>query len=350
MTEVMPRRSHELFDSITAEDFETASIRSAAPSYPYGVVIGGFRSSAGVEDHARGTLCALTWRLAGLSTPCSEAPTLHYTVPNSGGGSLLPPYTAPPAGSDERVVAPPWNRGSNAAGNAAARRNQVSAASGTAAGSVFAMPSRMDNVRREDIPDLSRFRMPEWSTISTSPNARLYHSVALRRVAAAEHASATAEIGSLLRRLAVLEQMREEEAAAVRRMERANASRAAAAVNINGNGNGAGASGSGSGSNNSNNGNRSSNGGGNNAIGRLSTGNGPFRPLEDPYLVGETAARRARAERLARENLAHGEDALHREDRRWDWFLGQVKNRHGSGRLRRRMDVSSFRHLHGRRV
>lgn len=43
------------------------------------------------------------------------------------------------------------------------------------------------------------------------------------------------------------------------------------------------------------------------------------RPLEDPYLVGEVAAARARRERLAREN---GDDVLHREDRRWDWFLG----------------------------
>lgn len=44
-----------------------------------------------------------------------------------------------------------------------------------------------------------------------------------------------------------------------------------------------------------------------------------FRPLEDPYLVGEVAAARARRERLAREN---GDDVLHNEDRRWDWFLG----------------------------
>lgn len=43
-----------------------------------------------------------------------------------------------------------------------------------------------------------------------------------------------------------------------------------------------------------------------------------FRPLEDPYLVGEEAAARARRERLAREN---GDDVLQNEDRRWDWFL-----------------------------
>lgn len=43
------------------------------------------------------------------------------------------------------------------------------------------------------------------------------------------------------------------------------------------------------------------------------------RPLEDPYLVGEVAARRARAQRLAREN---GDEVLEMENRRWDLFLG----------------------------
>lgn len=48
------------------------------------------------------------------------------------------------------------------------------------------------------------------------------------------------------------------------------------------------------------------------------------RPLEDPYLVGEEAAARARAERIAREN--RGDEVLIREDRRWDWFLGELKD------------------------
>lgn len=50
---------------------------------------------------------------------------------------------------------------------------------------------------------------------------------------------------------------------------------------------------------------------------------GVLRPLEDPYLVGEVAAARARRERLAREN---GPDVLQREDRRWDWFLGKLRS------------------------
>jgi hypothetical protein len=52
------------------------------------------------------------------------------------------------------------------------------------------------------------------------------------------------------------------------------------------------------------------------------------RPLEDPYLVGEEAAARARAERVAREEMGRaeggrGEEVLVRENRRWDLFLGE---------------------------
>lgn len=41
------------------------------------------------------------------------------------------------------------------------------------------------------------------------------------------------------------------------------------------------------------------------------------RPLEDPGLVGEESARRAREERVRRER----EEALAMENRRWDWYL-----------------------------
>lgn len=47
------------------------------------------------------------------------------------------------------------------------------------------------------------------------------------------------------------------------------------------------------------------------------------RPLEDPYLVGEEAAARARSERLARENP---EEVLVLDDRRWDFFLGELNS------------------------
>lgn len=93
--------------------------------------------------------------------------------------------------------------------------------------------------------------------MSANPTARHYHSVALRRVAAAESSGASLHG---LRRM-VLERVEEEEKTR-------------------------------------------------------------FRPLEDPYLVGEVAARRAREDRLAREN---GDEILVREDKRWDWWLGRFQ-------------------------
>lgn len=47
-----------------------------------------------------------------------------------------------------------------------------------------------------------------------------------------------------------------------------------------------------------------------------------IRTNEDPYLVGEEAARKNREERLRREN---GWGVLEQEDKRWDWLLGMLK-------------------------
>jgi hypothetical protein len=107
------------------------------------------------------------------------------------------------------------------------------------------------------LPSLASFRIPSWSTVNSNPTARHYHNVAHRRATAAR--SDAAALDSLKR--VVLERVEEEERVQAR-----------------------------------------------------------FRPLEDPYLVGEEAAARARRERLAREN---GEDILIREDKRWDFFLGE---------------------------
>jgi len=108
-----------------------------------------------------------------------------------------------------------------------------------------------------DLPTpLSAFRIPSWSTVSShaNPTARHYHSVASRRAAS---------LAAGLKRM-VLERIEEED--------------------------------------------------------RHRAGSAPARnrrPLEDPFLVGEVAARRAREGRLARED-----NGLAREDRRWDLFLG----------------------------
>jgi len=136
--------------------------------------------------------------------------------------------------------------------------------------------------RPEDaLPALSAFRIPTWSNVSRNPTARHYHSVALRRAAAAtsttaapgtagHHPTATAAAASAtaayLKRAILLDRISEDE-------------------------------------------------------GERRRG---FRPLEDPHLVGEEAARRARAQRIAREGGAT-ESVLIREDQRWSWFLGESR-------------------------
>ncbi|KAJ3498876.1 hypothetical protein NLG97_g776 [Lecanicillium saksenae] len=47
-----------------------------------------------------------------------------------------------------------------------------------------------------------------------------------------------------------------------------------------------------------------------------------FRPLEDPYLVGEQAAAEAKRDRLAREGL---NATLQQEERQWDWLIAQMR-------------------------
>lgn len=125
------------------------------------------------------------------------------------------------------------------------------------------------------IPTLGHFRIPSWSTIS-SPTAR----VALRRSAAAHHDSRHHRHHHQLqdaRRIMLLDRIVEEESARER-----------------------------------------------------------TRRLEDPYLVGEHAAAQARRERLARERssgggVGSGDEVLIREDRRWDFFLGELSGRRARG-------------------
>ncbi len=135
---------------------------------------------------------------------------------------------------------------------------------------------------------LNGFRIPTWSTTSTNP---MYARVAHRRASAAVSSSSPsfASSSSSSSSLASME-------SALRTvLDRVGNIPPAAA---------AGSSSAGGGSS------------GGDSDGRV-------RPLEDPHLVGEEAAARARRARLAKEN---GDDILLREDRRWDWFLG--KSRH----------------------
>jgi hypothetical protein len=188
----------------------------------------------------------------------SDAPSYHSTVPNT---ETIPAYTPRTTSTFTGSTS------SNASSNLTPHHQRVNSvpsllpSQGSQSTPTRGLPPVPSGPRgrsgSDSIPSLASFRIPSWSTVNANPTARHYHSVAHRRVAAAR--SDAAALDSLKR--VVLERVEEEERVQAR-----------------------------------------------------------FRPLEDPHLVGEEAAARARRERLAREN---GDDVLIREDRRWDFFLGK---------------------------
>ncbi|GAP90176.1 hypothetical protein SAMD00023353_4200170 [Rosellinia necatrix] len=217
---------------LSAEDFETASIRSAAPSY------------------------------------ISEAPSYHTLPPNE----AVPAYTPPDTTSTTTTSA--------RASTTAPRQFSSMLPPMTEPRSNFARGAGLPPIpRRSEMssaPSISQFHIPPWSSIgSGNPQARHYQSVASRRVAASSLAAGgpgPSAIEGALR-------------AALNRAAAANADAS--------------------------------------DEGEDNDGGGRLRPLEDPYLVGEEAAARARRERLARK---HGEDVLIREDKRWDFWLAQMRD------------------------
>ncbi|KXJ93896.1 hypothetical protein Micbo1qcDRAFT_39816 [Microdochium bolleyi] len=216
---------------LSADDFDTASIRSTAPSY------------------------------------VSEAPSYHSTVyPRE----AAPPYS-PPARSSQcstpRSMVPPPSRSSPTSYNGPAR----------------GLPRVPSPPRQSEPLQLTDFRVGTWSAVHSNPTMQR---VAHRRANAARHNNSTATVENALR--TVMQRMNAEEANRV-------------------------------------------------------------RPLEDPYLVGEEAAAKARRTRLARQN---GDDILILEDLRWDRFLAQMKSREERERAaqnsRREVESGSRRSILGR--
>lgn len=235
--------THNL-NSFSPDDFETSSIRSAAPSY------------------------------------ISEAPSYHTTVSTT---EPVPPYSPPEynstaaanAGGPTRAAHNNHNHNHNN-NNSSSSRSLVPSLLPSHTAHIHTpglppIPPAGRSHPSPGLPSLGAFRIPSWSTVNTNPT---YHRVANRRAQAAMNSGE----GLLRNATRILERVNEEVGASA-----------------------GGASGSATPDNS----------------------DGRVRPLEDPYLVGEVAAARARRERLAREN---GDDVLHSEDRRWDWFLAQTKD------------------------
>ncbi|OTB01798.1 hypothetical protein M426DRAFT_25259 [Hypoxylon sp. CI-4A] len=253
-TEIAIQNGPTRLDRLSAEDFETASIRSAAPSY--------------------------------RALQVSEAPSYHSTLPTN---ESVPEYSPPEPQNSSMGPPPPRYAppSSSSMLNLSSTPTPMTSTFAPGAG----LPRIPSPRRRSEVPQLNAFAIPSWSSMSSNPNARHYQRVAHRRVSAANGSRQLGGVETALRSA----------------MNRINAAAAAAAQDAE----------------------------------------DAIRPLEDPYLVGEEAAARARRERLARQN---GDDILYREERRWDWFLGQMKdwddrdrgwtsfssNIEGRGRLARR--------------
>ncbi|KAI5464543.1 hypothetical protein BGZ63DRAFT_401476 [Mariannaea sp. PMI_226] len=219
----------------SAEDFDTASIHSAAPSY------------------------------------VSDVPSYHTVAPYP---EAVPPYT------------PPVNRPAASASTT----SLIPPSTGNSHQRTIGLPPVPSGPVR-NVPNLNNFSVGNWPSVANNPTNRQYQRVAQRRINA-------------------------------QRDPMDNLRRAMSTVSI---------------------------------VEEPQERRQPSRHLEDPYLVGETAAARARQERIAREQ---GNDILVEEDRQWDWFLAQMRDwdeRDRSwARFRREAEMSSrkklLRRIGGRRL
>ncbi|KAI1631262.1 hypothetical protein F4809DRAFT_180707 [Biscogniauxia mediterranea] len=272
-----------IYYRLSADDFETASIRSAAPSY-----ISEAPSYHSTIPPNESTPAYTPATVPHYSTINRSAPTVNTsssttaitTNNNNNNNTTTTSTTAtPPPPHQPRSLLPPLPPSSSTP-------SMISTFTPGAG-----LP-RLPSPRRATAaaPSLSQFRMPTaWSSSSyrghNNPQARHYHSVASRRAAAA--AANSSNNGSGGGGPAMEDTLRSV-------LARANMSSSSSVL--------AGED-----------------------MGRGRAAAARMRPLEDPYLVGEEAAARARRERLAREN-GPGDEVLINENRRWDWFLAQMKD------------------------
>ncbi|KAF2705703.1 hypothetical protein K504DRAFT_95867 [Pleomassaria siparia CBS 279.74] len=75
---------------------------------------------------------------------------------------------------------------------------------------------------------------------------------------------------------------------------------------------------------------------------QVGSSSAPLSPLEDPYLVGEEAARKARTSRIYREMCLRGKETQRQESRSWDFMFSQMADWE-----ERERSWTSFRHRVG---
>ncbi|KAI2605223.1 uncharacterized protein GGS25DRAFT_421466 [Hypoxylon fragiforme] len=255
-------------ERLSPEDFETASVRSAAPSY------------------------------------ISDAPSYHSTIPPN---ESVPAYTPRDQHAPPSSMPPPPRYASSSSYsmlNPSAPSPSPTPIPMTSTFAPGAGLPRIPSPRRRGgggggissssiaaVPQLNHFSIPSWSSMNSNPTARLYQRVAHRRVSAAVNGGRHSHNSSWGSSSSSSSSSGAGSGVATAMIDRMNAVAAAAAA----------------------------------ADDDDADPDMVRRPLEDPYLVGEEAAAKARRERLARQKKP-GEDVLYREEQRWDWLLGQMKD------------------------
>jgi hypothetical protein len=247
---------HARLERMSGDDFETASIRSAAPSY-------GKSSYTDLPSRIPPSHTE-TQLTSGI---VSDVPSYHSTLPPN---EPLPSYSQPPPPSHVTLASTPLQRHNRGGGAGSSSTSMLPPATSSMLRGP-GLPPIPDTPTHAQMPQLSQFRIPSWSSLNANPQARHYQAVANRRVSrgggshGSSSSSATHQSQQQLAQATLrhtLERVAEEEREQRERV----------------------------------------------------------RPLEDPYLVGEEAAARARGARLARES---GDEILIQENRRWDLFLGK---------------------------
>ncbi|EGX95086.1 hypothetical protein CCM_03358 [Cordyceps militaris CM01] len=220
-------------------DVETASIRSAAPSYGEQIKVQMSEAGTGEKPKVVQMTIFCNWLIQPI---VSEAPSYHSTVPNPDAAPLYTPrIPLNPAQSTQST--------STVQGDSHDDRRRRE-------------PAQLETIGLPPVPAHPPTRVPShllmWAAADT-PTTRHYRKVAERRVVDGRYQAAGSP----------------ERQRTARLLEEHNAANGEA-----------------------------------------------FRPLEDPYLVGEQAAAEARRERLAREGSG---TTLQQEERQWDWLIGQYK-------------------------
>lgn len=195
-----PRYAPAAIETISPEDFETASIRSAAPSYSKLTYLLTYL----LPCFPKPCLCLA----ANQKNPVSDAPSYHSTAPIS---DPVPPYSprTTEASANHSRPAPLVTGSTMSTGFSmvpAPSAGELSNHRQTGLPPVPSAPLSLPGV-----PTLGHFRIP---TISANPNARHYHRVAHRRATAAS----SSHSDGVLRR-ALLDQIEEEERNRVRPLE-----------------------------------------------------------------------------------------------------------------------------------